>query len=142
MRFTKPETKLQIEQHLISAIEMLDVDRVHSLLKKHRGYLKPMMAGFIKNLCQEIQKFKSKGETFLDSDQGHCIGECNRNTPGYRFSGPQTGHYFDVIFFDSECAQVPAMACINFKVLNEKNWDKMKSCTFFNFKFRDGDLPG
>lgn len=137
MRFSKAKTKLSIKEQIVSAIELMDVDRIHQLLKHEQGYLEPSFAGFVRNMIKEIKFIQSQGEVFFHTESGHCLGECNLNTSGYRFYGAKTGYYIDILFPEIENHKVPVLACLNFKVENSEKFESKCRRSIFNFRFSD-----
>jgi hypothetical protein len=97
----------------------MDTDMLYFVLNNDITYQDMPRNEFILKLERAIEKFKAKGDTFLNAIEGRC-GQCSKEKTGFLFVGNNSKMYMNLLF-DLENGEIKDLyECSNFKT----NYDR------------------
>jgi hypothetical protein len=100
-------------------IQTMDTDMLYFVLNNDITYQDMPRNEFILKLERAIEKFKAKGDTFLNAIEGRC-GQCSKEKTGFLFVGNNSKMYMNLLF-DLENGEIKDLyECSNFKT----NYDR------------------
>lgn len=83
---------------IIDGFRKMDVSMLEILLDDKLTYQEVSKAVFLKKLDSVFKKLKAKGDTFLISYRGVCVGCSNKGCGGYSFVGNHSRTFLDLVF--------------------------------------------
>lgn len=104
-------------QKLRRAIEVMNLMAVKQLLYEHISYQTMPKEKFLVILDAVFLKFRSEGNTSLNSYPGFC-GFCDRSMSGYIFIGNKSEHYVSLLFDIENGGLKDLYECSSFNVKN------------------------
>lgn len=104
----------------------MDLEMLDLVLEDAQYYSGVPKSEFLKRLDAIFEQFRNSGDKQLNIYRGIC-GDCRNACRGYTISGPESGHYINLLFEERNGVVVNICDCCN--MLNQQDFVKTRRLT-------------